>query len=555
LRKSYAMKTSLQNPCPARALTLCTLASFYVAAMSTFFSCSKNGTNPDSVFRDGEDAVYHDEIVLGDKLENPYSVENVKSALETLYPGTKAAQKIGATDLYVRFLPVSDEQLEVLKSRGLILVDHPVDYEIVRDGDYYHDPSLDDEEITWQYSIVPVNFVFPKGIEYEVLESCFLAENADTKSVGSGLDDVDWEAVETEAFRQTGNEGMLCGESVVKSGGVQPSGRITIIDDKANGGQPFGVAGVKVVTNVFIKFSSTYTSKTGFFTIPKKYTANPRYRLVFSNEKGFGIGFNLVLVPASTSTLGKGSPEGIDVVIDKNSDRKLFRRCVVNNAAYEFFDCCSPEEMNLTAPPADTRFWMFDKVDRSRALMLHHGTVLDKDSASKYLKIASMIVEFFGPDITLGSQNLLDYSELYRETIHQLAHCCHFSQVGTEYWNEYLKYELSCALSGQEQYGNESISGSGYCGLAEMWAYFMEAKLYKERYGSNTSGDSGSDFGTKYWFRPQILTYLEDRGLTASMILEAMTADVHSRDDFKQKLIELYPQKKTNITQIFNRYE
>ena len=112
------------------------------------------------------------------------------------------------------------------------------------------------------------------------------------------------------------------------------------MDDKANGGKPFGVAGVRVSCNSFVRFAHCYTDRDGYYQMPKEFTSTLRYRLVFENEKGFSIGFNLILVPASVSTLGKAGPEGVSAEISSSSEQKLFRRCVINNAAYDCISRC-----------------------------------------------------------------------------------------------------------------------------------------------------------------------------------------------------------------------
>ena len=108
----------------------------------------------------------------------------------------------------------------------------------------------------------------------------------------------------------------------------------------------------------------------------KTFASDLRYRIVFRNEKGFSIGFNMVLVPASVSTLGKNSPEGVEMTVTKESDDKLFRRCVVNNAAYDYYSRCSPEDMNISLPPSDLRIWLFNGIQASSAVMMHHGAVV-----------------------------------------------------------------------------------------------------------------------------------------------------------------------------------
>ena len=93
-------------------------------------------------------ALSHGMIELGEKLEDPYTVENMQEAMARLYPTRAGAISIKATDLYVRFLPKTEEEYALLLSKGLKLTDHPVDYRIVREGDYYHDPDLSEQAIT-----------------------------------------------------------------------------------------------------------------------------------------------------------------------------------------------------------------------------------------------------------------------------------------------------------------------------------------------------------------------------------------------------------------------
>jgi len=516
--------------------------------VSILTACTKDGwglTDPVDIY---DNSLSHGEIILGSQLENPYSTEVVKSALQNLYP-TKAAGDVISTDYYVRFLPADDSQLAELVSRGLILIDHPVDYSIVQDGDYYHDPSVSSDKITWQYAVVPLDFDFPEDIQYEVLQSCFLSDHVQSTKATEGID---WDAVEREAFRLTGNEGMICADALTKaSEKVQPSGRITIVDPDANGGQPVGLSGVKVVCNVFVNISSTYTDRDGYYTIPKKFTSNLRYRLMFQNQKGFTIGFNAILVPASVSTLGKNPPSGINFTVDSSSDRKLFCRSVVNNAAYDYYMRCGSEDLGITAPPGELCFWIFNNAHTSSAVMLHHGTVLDEDSSNRIYQAVSWLVRTFGPDITLGTSGMNSYKDIYSLVMHEMAHSSHFAAVGKSYWDKYIAYIVRCNIACQDMYGNGSLSGAGYCAVGEMWAYYIESKMYKDRYSV-----ANPAFGSNFWFHPQILTYLEDRGFTASEIMSALKDDsVCSKDYLQERLIDLYPDRKTVINQVFNRYD
>lgn len=518
----------------------------FILPVLALVACSKEGgPELDDIVYGPDGEVYHDMIVLGKQLDNPYKTENVRKAYTSLYP-TKSREEIETTDLYVRFLPKDDAEYDLLTGMGVTMLDHPVDFEIVREGDYYHDPSINDMDITWQYAVVPHDFEFP-SVRYEVLSECFIAENSAGTKVS---DDVDWDAVEREAYRLTGNEDMLVPQT--KASRRNPKGRITIVDEDANGGKPFGVAGVRVSCNVFVKFSHTYTDRDGNYEIPAKFSSKPRYRIVFKNVKGFSLGFNLVLVPASVSTLGKASAEGLSYTITRQSDVTLFRRAVVNNATYEYIGRCSEDDMGIMTPPGDLRIWLFKNIKAGSAVMLHHGAFVQNALFAQYLGIYSLLIQFFSPDITLGMSGRNDYKAIYREACHELAHASHFAQVGKKYWDKYIMYIVESYLkSGGTTYGSGSEgANAGYCEIGEMWAYYMESMMHKERYGGAIPS-----FGTSYWFYPQIFRYLEERGFSRSEIFKALTDDVTGRDKLQLKLIELYPDRKITIEQVFNRYK
>ena len=322
------------------------------------------------------------------------------------------------------------------------------------------------------------------------------------------------------------------------------------MDKDANGGKPFGVAGVKVVCNVFVKFASTYTDRDGYYKIGKKYSSNPRYRLMFKNKEDFAIGFNKIVVPASTSALGKDGPEGKDAEITIESDRKLWCRAVVNNAAYEYINRCGADDMNIARPPKKLRIWIFQKANSSSAVMMRQGAVIDHALVKSFLGEFSGILKVFLPDITIGAHSDISYSTLYSTTCHEMAHASHFAQVGKDYWNKYIKFIItSFVQSGGVTYGTGEEENAGYCEIGEMWAYYVQNEMYHERYGG-----AMPSAGLNYWFHPQILRYLEERGLSRSQIFAALTKDIYTRKSLMAKLIELYPDKTQIIQQVFIRY-
>ena len=133
-------------------------------------SCSGRGIDSDPGLdsQSGRN-LSHEKIVLGARLENPYKTENITKALQDLYPTKADRVDVRTTDLYVRFLPENEKEMELLEGMELRLTDHPLDYEILEDGDWYHDPEVPDDKMTWQYAVVPHDFIFP-DIEYEIIE-------------------------------------------------------------------------------------------------------------------------------------------------------------------------------------------------------------------------------------------------------------------------------------------------------------------------------------------------------------------------------------------------
>ena len=492
----------------------------------------------------------HEQIILGRRLEDPYEVSNVTKALKSLYPTKAERAVIEATDKYVRFLPLDDSDMQKLLDAGVELLDHPMDFEILREGDYYHDPSIPDDRITWQYGVVPVGFEPPAGIMFEELHDCFLVENASaTKGL---LDGVDWNAVEKESFRLTGNGAMIPSDGTKASGaeGKVPEGRIAIMDNDYDT-EPIGVAGVKVSCNVFVKIATAFTDERGYYRMSKEFSSDLRYRIVFANKKGFKLGFNLILVPGSVSTLGKHGPQGCSVTIDGAQDGALFRRSVVNNAAYDYYsNCKSNSDGNIKLPPSNLRIWIFPFMSRSCAPMFQQGVIINSDLMTTLLGSYTFLVKMFLPDVILGINGCNDYASIYRCTIHELAHSSHYMQVGTDYWETYFYYIVSSWIgSSGVTYGVGTEEDHGYCEVSEMWAYYLENAFHRDRYP-----DSYTLSGTSYWFYPQILMYLDDKGINRYRIFRALTADVHDRDILRAKLSSLYPECKTFINEAFIRY-
>jgi hypothetical protein len=144
-----------------------------------------------------------DPVILGRKRQIPFTVENLRKAVALATQRKKTAEqqngRTNATDLmippdenppggggggpqpnyyYVRFLPADVEQLNKLEEdNGFDLWDVPLNYDIAQEGDWYQDPSLNPDAITWQYTLVPVGYPMPPEITREIIAPLFLFDD------------------------------------------------------------------------------------------------------------------------------------------------------------------------------------------------------------------------------------------------------------------------------------------------------------------------------------------------------------------------------------------
>ena len=106
-----------------------TFKLFILGISAVVTSCNGIGWQKDqsiSGYDDGR-GVSHEMIVLGEQLEDPYSLSNVTKAIASLYPTKAGVVELEATDYYVRLLPRSSDDLRLLEKMGVQMMDHPLD--------------------------------------------------------------------------------------------------------------------------------------------------------------------------------------------------------------------------------------------------------------------------------------------------------------------------------------------------------------------------------------------------------------------------------------------
>lgn len=332
-----------------------------------FSSCrkdiDKSSEQPGSIKSIPEYGEPAEQMILGRKLQNAYSVTYMQAAYDTLCIKSRLNQlpypiniglQIRTTHLYIRFLPQNISEYDYLIDQsGLELFAYPLDYEIVQPGLYYIDPSITPEEMTWLYTVISVKDAGNITLPYEILDYCFIPD--DPSSPGGTIEEETLILLELEALRITGNiTEEEYNEGVGTRGGAKPQGYIRVRNNSPNNNVLEGVKKVKVRVHNIVKWDAAYTDEIGYYKMSKKYLTNVHYAVIYENATGFKVWGNFAFLAPAHYDLGINSKSGYSRNIETNSDAWLWS--TVNNAAYIYREKMCPN-LNVTKPASNLRLW------------------------------------------------------------------------------------------------------------------------------------------------------------------------------------------------------
>ncbi len=218
--------------------------------MAILFSCQKDNAVQEQSQQ--VDSLLHDPFADIPRLENPYSVKNMKKALESLksnkgkeYTNTK----INTTHYYIKFTPRNEKEFDILKSDSLlILYNHPLDVkELIIPKTVAINNNLEVPPVMW--CAVTVDHKLPKGCPYKILEDLYIKDEIKIKDDGKQFSHnlaFEEELVE-ESMRLTGNLEENTETKSEKKVSWRPAGTIKSWDDNITAtGSFIGVEGVEV---------------------------------------------------------------------------------------------------------------------------------------------------------------------------------------------------------------------------------------------------------------------------------------------------------------------
>lgn len=227
-------------------------------------------------------------IELGGQLNNPYDptlMQNAYSNLQRKGVTSMYTVNIRPTHYYVKFIPRTWDEYDDLKEDSTLdLSDIPYDYEITKNGNYYHDPAIDDSLPTYQYATVPAGFDFNDTISYDTIAPLYIPETDNSLLGASDENELFVENLLNEAYTLTGNfEDTIPLEDLLTERKYFPSGRIQIFDTRL--GSIYGMEGLKVTARRWFIVYPAYCDRFGQFIMSKRFSRPCNYAAWFEHKR------------------------------------------------------------------------------------------------------------------------------------------------------------------------------------------------------------------------------------------------------------------------------
>ncbi|UOY05790.1 hypothetical protein L0P88_17845 [Muricauda sp. SCSIO 64092] len=492
------------------------------------YSCKKdeieNTSEPELSLSEELASESDGKIVLGEKLSNPYSVENMRLALKSLKRKQQKEPKnyssktlnddldIQTTDYYVKFWVENDEQKNLLIADSLNLSIIPLDVEIEQEGDYFVDENTEIEKAQWLYTSVVKDYQFHPDVTYEKIEDLFLIEESGleeeegdeeedettttTIAGKSGISKSFLYDLEDESLRITDNWEEPEKEQKAKNGITarrskrRPQGYIKVRNTVT--GVPDPVVGVKVKTRRWFKWAKGWTNSKGYYKVNRGYRRSVRYTVVFKNTRGFKIWPSTISISSARYRAGKHSKYGHNITFNTNSVG--WRWSTVNNATVKYLNYCT--RFGIGKPHRNLRIVANGKSGGGAAPMLRRtwgavGFRTNSDLVSFLNKAAIfvplnklwLVARFVLPDVIIKANASQGTDGVFETTFHELGHASHFKKVGNGYWIKYINYIITYGNK-NNPYGNGRGKNSGVCGVGEMWGFYIGARLAEEEFGT-----------------------------------------------------------------------
>ena len=417
------------------------------------------------------------EIIVGAKIENPYSLKNMQSAYESLTSnlGLKSAEVLEPTHYYVRFLPKDTSEYNALKAdTTLTLFCYPLDCEL-SEGDFYHDKSLPENQITWQYTKVPISYVFGR-VHYEILEELYIPVETEVGDLKSGSS-LSWYNLLDESMKITGNldkEITIQNESNdahlkgLFPSKWNPSATILVWDDVL--GKSIPLVGAKVKARHWLHWDTEITNSDGYAKLEKfRYSVN--YSIVWERAH-WDIRDGWTIQAYYNGPNGKRSHWDLNITSGKS-----LSYATIHRAAHRYY---YGNNLGLRPPLTTLKIAYLDE----------KGDNINGDYWS-WTSVSPTILNTVLPNIRIygyDSGGKRKTNEIYATASHEMAHAAHCDWMGNvQYWQatKYMRESWAVAVGW-------SLTTQEYSDLNANFSTSFSSNLNRQMWNANSSSKAYS---------------------------------------------------------------
>ena len=362
---------------------------------------------------------FHKKIILGKRLNNPYSVSSMQSAFnyynQNVGDSPFVEKVVKATHNYIKILPTTEEHLIALDDldksddeTSPILHDYPLNYEIIEEGDYYIYPKDENDLYYPVYTVIPVDYQLPSNLPYEIIEPLYYPKDEEFDVETVSLVFADWQEdlkaqFGTEIYEKDlprllklwkdFDEGNLTEEEFEAKGffsglwdslfgrRYRPNGHVNVENTDTNNYDPLQKAKISIGRSFWWKY--TYTNDNGYFSAPKKYRGKVRIRAkwrgytatirkTWNEILGFWVSDHLMTIKRSnnpkTKNISYTEPHDGIFGVDLHGGHLWFKG-TTHNGLRKYIDYCNLNGINKTISYANV--WSFARGGSSSNPMLY----------------------------------------------------------------------------------------------------------------------------------------------------------------------------------------
>ena len=487
-----------------------------------------------------------EELILGAKLKNPYSFENMKRTLSIIaqsknkttlskirtLDGKSILENIDnltPTHYYVVFLPENDDHLdilnEIISSRKFVCREFPMDYEIKQYGNIYIDKRTKNPDYPVLYVSIPASEPMP-NVPYEKLEDLFLIEEDDLDETieivsnylvtDEGIEkfpmiDIrhiqasDKHSIQAESISFSTKE--LSTDDVLKNSqslfGIfnkryYPEGNVRVQNAETGIYEPLRNAEIEIYNWFFNAYC--YTDNNGYFRCRERFRREMGVYITFRGANAtIRSSWNELLGIRVSDKIGniRRSNNGRTFNIDY-SDKHIWRKAIAHNSLQYFNEYMVAQGIGQRANRLN--IWVFggDKNNGMTPMLQVNGysPYIYRNLFSGWFRFLTPLTIPIAKTLAIRKSLLPDViftfnndgqKKLERLVFHELAHSIHARQTGSYFWNYFThKTTENIVDSGfKDPYRNGTYpypKDAMLIALCEGWGNFIENKSIYDRY-------------------------------------------------------------------------